>query len=240
MRKILAYLVALALLATQAAASNLLIDPYKFAAPASITFLQCAQDNGNNSTFTFASQNTGTASADRYTIIAIMGDDSATTFDVTSVTVGGDAATEVADHGASGSMNDTALYILANPAGTSETVAVTFSEAVVHASICLAQVNGLISATPLDTAASFDTAAGAITLSVNTTAGGIAVGMCSTQTNGVSTIWTGLTERADENLSEAGAYSYADLEVVSGATPLSITCDYTGGADTTGVAASFR
>lgn len=208
--------------------------------PATVTFLQCANDSTNLTTYTFAAQNVGTATADRYTAIGIASQDNAITFGVSSVTVGGASATEIADQAGAGSLSSSAIYILSNPSGTSEDVVVTFSEAIADATICLWQVNNLLSGTAVDTAVGFSTNASAITLDTDTAADGITVGICDQETGAQSTTWTGLTERVDAS-SASESWSAADFdEDGTAAVPLSITCDYTGVDDTTGAIASFR
>lgn len=214
------------------------------AATASITFLQCATDNTAQTTYTFTSQNTGTASADRYTIVSIAGIDSATNFNVTSATVGGDGATEVVDSIAAGmnTLIDTAIYIVTNASGTSETVTVTFSEPVTTAIICLSQVNNLNSATAIATESDFHTSAGLLQLNdipFDTQAGGIVIGICASNAASVTTTWEAVTERVDNGAINP-SYSQANDNTATASTPLALTCDYSGSADSALSAAAFR
>lgn len=201
-----------------------------------LTFVGCTFNNTNLGTYTFAAQNVSTAGANRHTIVGVIATDSATSFNVSSLTIGGDAATEVADQGGTG-LGDAALYIMANAADTAEDIVVTWSESVSNTAICVWAAYDLSSATPVGTNTAFDTAAAAMTLSVNTSANGIAVGVCQSS-NGASFTWTGLTERADAGTEVD--YSGADVQGTAAATPRSIICDPTTTVeDSSGAAASF-
>lgn len=212
------------------------------ATPATITFLQCATNTTDGSSFTFSAQNTGTASSDRATIVGILIEDAAVLHSINSVTVGGDSATEVVDQGAAGVLVNSAIYILDNPTGTSEDIVVTPSETVTSMSICVWQANNLESTTATDTASDSDPDANPMTLDLDVSADGIAVGVCIDQNNTGTWTWTGMTERDDaepgEHIRAAADYD----EDSSASAPLSVTCDSSsaGGTDQNAAAASFR
>lgn len=205
-----------------------------------LTFLQCAHDAAAATTYNFASQNVGAEGA-RKTIIGIIALDGAITFGVSSVSVGGVAATEVADEDGSGVTN-TAIYIVDNPAGTSETVSVTMSEAITNATICLWAAYDVASETAVAFAVDDDTAAGAIVLNLSaTTAGGFAVGVCGVGTGAALTFtWTGLTEQSDVDQG-ATITTAAHLAPTTGGA-LTVNCQRTGAGteDTSGSAAAWR
>lgn len=205
----------------------------------SVTFLNCTSDTSNTDSYSFGGQATGTASADRYTIIGVVGEDAASNFAVSSVTVGGASATEIADEDGTGLVNS-AIYIVANPDGTSETVEVGWSEPVTGTAICLWQANNLADATAFSTAVDDDTASGNLALSINTVALKISVGVCGVEASGNTTTWTGLTERDDNDAGAEFGYSAADFtEDATASTPLSVDCNYTGTGDSTGATATF-
>ena len=211
--------------------------------PATITFLQCATNTTDGSSFTFSAQNTGTASSDRATIVGILVEDAALVHSINSVTVGGDSATEVVDQGGVGSTLNSAFYILANPSGTSEDIVVTPSETVTSMSVCVWQANNLESTTATDTASDSDTDANPMTLDLDVSADGIAVAVCADVSASSATYtWVGLTERDDATPGEH-TRSAADYDEDSSASaPLTASCDSsnTGAQDQTGAAASFR
>ena len=211
--------------------------------PATITFLQCATDTTDGSSFTFSAQNTGTASSDRATIVGILIEDAAALHSINSVTVGGDSATEVVDQGAAGVLLNSAIYILDNPTGTSEDIVVTPSETVTSMSICVWQANNLESTTATDTASDSDTDANPMTLDLDVSADGIAVAVCADVSASSTTYtWVGFTERDDATPGEH-TRSAADYDEDSSASaPLTASCDSSnaGSQDQTGAAASFR
>lgn len=240
MRLLFRALVALSyLLAVSTAQAGFLINSFiSFPVPPVLTFLQCANDTTDLTTYTLSAQNVGTAGATRKTIIGIVGVDNATVFGVSTVTVGGDSATEIVDEDGTG-IDDSAIYILDNPVGTSEDVVVTFSEAISAIGVCLWEADGLSSSTAVASVANDDTASAAISLNLNTSASSLTVGVCGT-TNSATATWVGLTERADAGGVQI-VYTAADFtEDATPATPLTVSCDYTGTNDATGVAATFR
>lgn len=248
MRKLLASVLALCLLVTAAAASGLLINPYRFGggsppATPTLTFLQCSGNvSSGTAIHTAAAQNVGTASGTRSTIIGILAEDGSSAYTVDSVTVGGDAATEVVDEG--GTNNSTAaIYILSNPAGTSEDVVVTFSEAIGQGMVvCLWSATDLSSLTAVASISAADlSAANPLAINLGTTSvDGVAVGVCTNVDGATRTItWAGLSERAE---ADPGAYniSAADTSPTNGSS-LNISCTWSGGTAThSGAAAAFR
>ena len=228
----------------QPAAAGWLLNSYRFGvAAATVTFLQCATDTTDGSSFTFSGQNTGTASSDRYTIVGVLVEDAGELHNVDSLTVGGDSATEIVDEGGSTSTLNSAIYILANSSGTSEDIVVTTSEVVTSMSVCVWQANNLESATATDTASDSDRDANPMTLDLNVSADGIAVAVCADVTAaGGSFTWVGFTERDDATPGEH-TRSAADYDEDSSASaPLTASCDSNSAAsqDQTGAAASFR
>lgn len=162
--------------------------------PPVLTFLQCsAEITTDQTTYSFTTQNTGTATDDRYTIVGINARDSASAFTISSATVGGDAVTIVENVTAAG-QRFTGIGIVLNVAGTSETVSVTMSEAITSMRICLWQVTGLDSATKIASATSDATPS---VPNLNVSAFGIAIGTCGKEDVNATATWVNLTERAD-------------------------------------------
>jgi hypothetical protein len=240
MRALFRTLIALIYLASFTLAhAGFVIDPFRFApSTASISFVGCTPDTTNGTTFTFTDHNTGTAGA-RKTIVGVGAADGATDFSVSSMTVGGASATEVVDSANAGSLTQSAIYIIDNPSGTTATIAVTFSEVVTAAVVCVWAAYDIISETATATANEFQTISDPITLSLNISTGGIAVGMSNKEGASASTTWTGLTERADTVAEVANLY-YSGADTTMPGSPLAITTDWTGAADSIGVTASFR
>lgn len=208
--------------------------------PPTITFLQCTFGPTGTNPYTFASQNVGTASATRATLVGITAEDNAADFNPTAVTVGGDSATELVDINTPVENTNAGFYILSNPAGTSENVVVTFSEALSSSTqICLWSITDLTSLTAHDTAEGESASAAAITLNMDFQANGVgaAIGI---QENGSQTFtWTGMTERHDEQTGSQ-AFSGADYTATVSETNRSISCDSTGSTSETCVSVSLR
>lgn len=248
MRRILTFIVALWFALAPAAAMLTVTELHGFNADSSgggaptLTFIGCTDSDSDSTTYTFSSHDVGTE-GNRDTIVGIVGTDGATAFSVSSVTVGGASATEVADEDGSQQVN-TAIYIVDNPSGTAEDIVVTFSEALNAAVICVWDAKNLSSETAVDFAVDDDVAASALALSLDTSADGIAVGICGVNDgNNRAAAWTGLTEQtegADVN-GDVLNWSAAHLAPTSSATPLSVTCDWDGANNgSSGATASFR
>lgn len=231
-------------ISTHVLAMDWLINSYRFAAGAAtptLTYVTTTENDTSLTTYTFTAVNTGTADATRKTIVAISGGDSATDFSIASVTVGGAAATEVIDSANTGSTVQTAIYIIDNPSGTTANIVVTLSEAGNGCGIAVWAAYDLSSSTATDTATQFQSTAANIVLSLDISAGGVAVGIASTMDNASTGTWTGLTERAEEIVgADDHMFSPADTTSAGGAAPLTVGADWSLAADSIGVSASFR
>lgn len=163
-------------------------------AHAAFAFLQGTSSTSDLTTYTFSSQNTGTAAADRYIIVAIESRSATSGRTISTVTVGGESATQVVQQTNSTSgANVCGLYIVALPTGTSGDVVVTFSGGMARAAIQLYRADDLASATAVDTDNSVANAP-SVTL---TTAAGFAVG-CVFSQNTTTASWANLTEDSEE------------------------------------------
>lgn len=242
-RYLASLILSLALVCSQASA-GFLLNPYAILTvqPPTLTFLQCSTTapTGSNP-YTFTSQNVGTASADRYTLVAVNSEDGATVFGVNSLTVGGDAATEIADYAGASALASSAIYILANPAGTSESVQVTFSEAVTSSSICIWSVTGLQSATATDTATGGSNNNSVISLNIDLSDYGIGVAGCGGSVDGSAFTWSGFTERADASANgSVMRTTAADYSATSAETNKSVSADAASTGESGCAAATFR
>lgn len=205
----------------------------------SVTFIGCHTSASDLTTYTFNSVDTGTPNAYRKTILGFIGEDSANTFSPSSATVGGDAVSIVGASSQAFTING-GFGILANTADSSETVTVTWSEAITGMTMCVWTANNLASLTPNDTGVGqAGTGANAV-IDLDVQALGIAVGMCGSPTAGV-TNWsipnmtTSFEEDTNAELSAAaGTYQ----EDGSASTPLSADC-VSSGNQKMGVSASF-
>lgn len=182
--------------------------------PLSGSFLQAVWDASDLTTYTHASQNFGSASADRF-IVAVVTGRAAANRTISSVTIGGVAATEAVQHVLNG--NTVGIYYAAVPSGTSGDVVVVWSAGMVRSGVGLWAVTGGIGSVTVDYSE-----ATAAPLSVDLT--GATDGFIVAGTMGHSTptmVWTNATERFDASV-ETGAHSGADASTV-GATTITAT-----------------
>lgn len=239
MRAFIRSLIALAYLASATLAqASFVINSYQFAvagADPSITFLQCSSEDATNATtYTFSGQNTGTASADRHTLVAVSAVDGTSNYTLNTLTVGGDSATRSVeyDNSAAG-VGHASVWIIANSAGTSESVILTFSEQINNARVCLWQVNNIASATAVATITDREATSGAtLTLDINVSAKGVAAAICSVAPGTITWTWTGLTGLYDNEAAERST-TVADFtnDAVANS-PLAITATPTSNGGT--------
>lgn len=239
MRRIALTLAILAF-AFQPALAGFLINSYSVVPGiASISFVGCTESSTDQTTYTFTDHATGTA-GNRWTIVGVASFEGTTDFSTASMTVGGNAASEVVDSADTGALTQAALYIISNPSGTTATIVVTASEAIAAMNICVWAAYDILSATAHDTGTDFETASAALDLSLNVPTDGIGVAMTASNAfSSPATTWTGMTERVDDPGPEASA-SYSGADTTTVGTPLSVTSDWNGSLDSTGVSASFR
>lgn len=204
-------------------------------ADATITYLQNTGDGTNLSTYTFASQNFGTASADRHIICTVCGrssDGGART--ITSVTIGGTTAAENVDTTSSG--NVCGIYIAAVPTGTSGNVVVVFNTTMGNADIALYSTTGVGSTTATDSGTS---TSNPLTYALDVVAGGIAVAIATSDNGAATATWAGLTERFDDATTGGNDKSGASDAFATTQTNLTVSCTWTGSTRPLYAAASF-
>ena len=222
------------LLMAAAAGQKLVLDA------ATITFTASAVSASNLTTYTFSSQNIGTANAYRRIGIGVGSPHAAQPGHVvSSVTVGGVAAVLEKGYTQTGGVAETRVEIWITPyitTGTAEDVVVVFDQAVQSCGIGVYDIrNTQGSAT--DTAqgiwsiSSIDVEAEGVCLAV----GGIVSGSTMTTTT------TGLTERYDTYIEYQKQVRGSSLAFASETLGLAITTADYGAADSAGiVACSFR
>lgn len=212
--------------------------------PPTLTYVTTLASTGNNQVHTFTDAAISTASATRTLIVAVTGRDDLTSFTISGVTSSTNAMDKRASSEDTGSLVVCGIYTIARPTGTTSTIEVTFSEAIMNCGIAIWAAYDLISAVPTDTANTFSTNSSAIDLSLDVSENGVAVGIgACEETN--STTWVGFTERSDMNTENGGGnntgrISAADYTATSAVTPLTVNTDFTNASDSCGCAASFR
>jgi hypothetical protein len=151
-------------------------------------------------TYTFTGKSLGTAATGRRIIVGVTALNSASRT-ISSLTVGGHAATQVAFVEASGGGGfvPVGLYVIQVDTGTTANIVVTFSAGATRCGIGVFAAYDLLSSTATDTDTS---TANPQTDSINVDGGGVLVGYAHNWTSGVDTTnaWTNLTERFDQSV----------------------------------------
>ena len=193
-------------------------------------------DTASKTVYTFTSQDVGVPSANRMVLVGSNcrgGSGGA----VSSVTIDGNAATEVvaADWGASASNSSLHQYALTT--GTSVTIVVTYAAGKPQCGLVIWDVQNT-STTPTDTGFSVDTS-DPMTDDINVLANSIVVGMAANSSSGATHTWTGVTEEFDETLEGTGTWTAGTAFVATADSSYTVTCDQTGTGEPAFCCASF-
>jgi hypothetical protein len=198
------------------------------------TFLQGTVSTADQTTYTFSSQNLGSAAADRYIVVCIQSRRASGTPTVNSVSVGGVSATIVNQVGNTGSV--AAIAIAAVPSGTSGDVVVTFDSGMLRCAVELYRVTGIGSAAAHDSGVS---TAAPPSRNMAIPAGGLAVGCAAFSQASGSATWSGLTEDYDTSAESLLTCTSASGEFATEQSSLAVTCTPSAGASPVGVFASW-
>jgi len=182
----------------------------------SLAFLQGAGDASDLTTYTFASQNLGTADANRYIIVCAQGR-AATDRTISSITVQGISSSAIVSTNNGG--NAIGIAIFAVPTGTTGDIVVAYSDTMLRSAIQVFSVIGVDSTTPHDSGTS---TAASPTYDIDVPAGGFAIGTAVAGTTGGHT-WTGLTANYSEITESAFRASAASESFVSTQTDLTVS-----------------
>lgn len=189
-----------------------------------VTYLQLATDGANGSSFTFASQNFGTADADRYIIVGINGrSNDGADKTLNSVTIGGVTATISVSGWNSG--NVAAIAIAAVPTGTTGSVVITFSDTMTSCSLAMWSEIKVTSLTATDTGT--DTTD---PLSTNITlTNGFIIAVARSDSAADSATWTNVDENFDTTDADGNFITGASKSYTTQQTNLPITADWSTG-----------
>lgn len=187
-----------------------------------------AVSTADASSYTFSAVGIGTASSDRTVIVAAFSRNSGNTASISSVTVGGSAATEraSANYNISGGSSVCGLYTIPYPTGTTADIVVNLPSSYARAGVAVYAVYGLVSVTPSATASA--TNATTLNLNTNVTEGSVCIGAVYTNPNGSAT-WTGLTEDLDILIESSNGLTTASALLSSAETPRTISCAVASG-----------
>lgn len=199
----------------------------------------CVTSTSNATTYNFNAISNPIPDADSgVAYVGIVGEDSTTVFSINSATIEGVSASEQVDEDGTGLVNS-GFYTIPRRSGLSSVdVAVTFSEAITGAGVCL-WVADYSNPGDADNAGAIDddTASGALVLTLSPTTptpGGAILGVCIADGVAASTTWAVAGEVEDTQNAEFD-YSNADL-TSTGTGSNSVTCDWSGSADASGAA----
>ncbi len=186
-----------------------------------VTYQGSAADTADLTTYTFASQPIGTASASRRVVVAIH----TRTATISTVTIGGVSATLDRDYNLSNNRVTIASAVV--PTGTTASVVVTFTAAGTR---CGIGVWSLSSGSPTgQTATGSGTTTAACT--VTTVAGQVVIAATTENgTVGTTVAWTGATERYDQTLETDLGQSGADTVAAGTSTAISAAFSSTTGS----------
>lgn len=190
---------------------------------ATITFLQVTKDATDQTTYTFAGVNFGTAASDRFIAVTVSGRAVTTAPTITSVTIGGVTATIAVQANDVLGLNIAGIAIAAVPTGTSGNVVVVFSQTMTNADIATYSTSGVGSATATDFGSS---TADPGTTNLDITAGGIAVAMAKQDAGLGTCAWTNITETFDELDANGNNISGAADAYATTQTNLAVTADF--------------
>lgn len=204
---------------------------------ATFSYLQATTDTSDTNSYTFASQNLGTADAGRYIIVSIISRKATTSATISSVTIGGVSATITKQVTNTASNTNVAGIAIANvPTGATGDIVVTLSATMLRCAIGVYRATGLASVTAYDSDSSTATDP-SVSLDVPI---GFAVGVGLSAVSGGSASWTGLTENFDASLETYVNYTGASSEFASSESGRTITIDFTSSTEPAGVFASWE
>lgn len=193
--------------------------------PVTLDYRTSAVDAANATSYTFSSQDIGTAGSNRQVVIlvATTGGPGGTAF-ASSVTVGGVTATNL-HQVASSNSTEAEIYIASVPSGTTADVVVNYPRTAGNCGIgVIAVYNG--ASTANDTGGSTDTSAPSDTL--NIPANGAAFGVTSINGNTRTSSWSNLTEHYDGSVESSNYHSGASATFATEQTGLTITDTLSG------------
>lgn len=192
------------------------------AAVVDITFTDSSVDPTDLTTYTFSAQAFGAEAADRKIIVGIS--NRGLNFGITSVTIGGVAATSVVQSPAGAATDKASIFIADVPTGATGDVVIVFGGGMTRVGIGVWRMVGASTSTPTDTGTSAtDPATTTLTIAANGggVGCGLSVGVTSTAT------WAGLAEDYDEVVESTITHTGAHLNSVAGG-DIAVSCDWTG------------
>lgn len=171
-----------------------------------LTWISRANTTSDSTSYTWSSQDVGTAAADRYVVVCVNGARKFTSGTINSVTIAGNTMTEQSNFAGSGWSKTAGIFTYNLTTGTTADIVVTFSGSQFNSGIDVFTMNLSSAPTTIDTSGSQmvsgDTGTG---LDINTeaTCTILAYGSNADDTHNPHT-WTGATEEFDYHQSTEG------------------------------------
>lgn len=207
--------------------------------PATVSY-RATVDTGNSYNSagpkTFSGVDIGTASSDRIVIVGFNGIPPASGRAVSAVTIAGVAAASCCT-GFSDGERVLEFWAAAVPTGATGDIVVTYNNTMFNIAASVWATTGVTSAAA--TAAGSSSAdPGSVSLDIS--AGGIALGIGGQATNGPSAAWTNLTEDFDTTVGGVRTVTGASAAFAAAQTALALSCDWTPPANNRVLCAAFR
>ena len=182
---------------------------------------------GTGPTYTYTSQNFGTAYSDRI-IVACIAVDNFSQRVVSSCTIGGVSATEACGLNDPSNYTYSGIWYAAVPSGTSGTVSFTCDGTASGSALVLYNISSLNSSTPFDTSTSSNSTGTTLTNTISLPEEGCAIYMSTIGDDTATYSWSGATEYVDRELDGFFWYSsaYKDNSSGSADTTYDVTITY--------------
>lgn len=191
-----------------------------------VTYDHVTTSSGAAGSFSFSSENIGTAASDRWIILAITArKNGSSTRTLSGVTINGVTATiHVQNQNTSDNSGFAAIASANVPTGTSVTISGTFSASMFRFSVGVFIVTGGMNGTPTGTGSTNTDNTGVGVAYVDQ---GVVIGCGHSVANAAAAAWTNLTEKYDASLGGDSTNTGAQSAAQSGSGTLTGTCDFT-------------
>lgn len=214
---------------------SFLLNPYMFRVPIAIDYVATVSSTTNLTTYTFSSASLGAEATDRVIIVAF-GGTAGSSKTISSVTIGGVAATLAVNANISWAITS-GIYYAAVPSGTTGDIVITFSGSMNQCVCNVFRMTGQSSNTP---AATGSDTTGTTTSDPNcNVVTGDKVVAFSIGGDGSACAWTGATE-VDDRVVELHNFSAAQYTATSTETPHAIQAVHTSSTNIVATSAAWR
>lgn len=177
------------------------------ATPATFIYKGSDTQEPNQSAYTYSGKDIGTAATDRFVIVGITAHDSSGSKNVTSVTIGGVAATQLSDGNDASGVCSCDLWGAVVPSGTTADIVFNLAASATKSAIVWGVAYNLQSTTPVDTLVVNTAAASPLAGNIDVDAGGFVFGIVTVQNTVATYTMTGVSEDSDQTIGTSnGSY----------------------------------